>query len=168
MEKEREKGFRKDIQDINRDIGKHFDVKYSPTSEARRDIRVRYHLDSGSTSPPLVLSDLRTYLYNFLFAKTADHLSPGQLFVTTSNSDCPQAAQSLSLFSTRLNLPPTSDFLTQPKLCSRDLRTSVYLNYATTLAENKDAFFCFCESGPCTGLCTGLKPSEIRQRIDDG
>jgi hypothetical protein len=112
---------------------------------------------------------LRTYLYNFLFAKTADHLSPGQLFVTTSNSECPSAALSLSLLSTRLGLAPSTDFLTAPKQCARDLRTPLYLKYAESLAENKDAFFCFCEQGrPCSGQCTAMKPSEVRQRVDDG
>ena len=110
MEKEREKGYRKDIQDINRDIGKHFDVQYSQTTESRRDIRVRYHLNSGPSSPPLFLSDLRTYLYNFLFARTADHLSPGHLYVTTSTHNNDSTHQHLKLLTTILNLPPTSDF----------------------------------------------------------
>ena len=113
---EREKGYRKDVQDINRDIGKHFDVQYSPTSEARRDIRVRYHLNSAPGSPALALSDLRTYLYSYLFSKTADPLSPGTLYISaTSPTDC---LPSLSLLTSTLGLPCTHDFTTSPRLLS--------------------------------------------------
>ena len=99
---EREKGYRKDVQDINRDIGKYFDVQYSPTSEVKREIRVRYHLNSGPTAPHLVLSDLRTYLYNFLFAKTADHLHQGELYLSTYNPSCETSLASLDLLSSRI------------------------------------------------------------------
>jgi hypothetical protein len=44
--------------------------RYSSTSEARREIRVRYHLTQSPYQ--LALSDLRTILYSYLFAKTAD------------------------------------------------------------------------------------------------
>jgi hypothetical protein len=71
---------RREIQDFNRDIGKHFDVKYSQTKEARREIRVRYHLSSDPSH--LALSDLRTILFNYLFAKTADKQKEGQLILT--------------------------------------------------------------------------------------
>lgn len=90
------------MQDINRDIGKHFDVKYSPTSEAKRDIRLRYHINSGPLARPVVMSDLRTYLYNYLFAKTADHLSPGEFYVSTFNPNCQMALDSLNIFKTQL------------------------------------------------------------------
>jgi glutamyl/glutaminyl-tRNA synthetase len=37
------------------------------------------------------------------------------------------------------------------------------------MAENKDAFFCFCEQGHlCNGQCTAMKASEVKQRVDDG
>ena len=36
------------------------------------------------------------------------------------------------------------------------------------MAENKDAFYCFCEDSVCNGQCTGLKASEVKQRIEDG
>jgi hypothetical protein len=131
---------------MNRDIGKHFDVKYSVTSESRRDIKVRYHISSGAGASPLVLSDLRTYLYSYLFAKTADRHSEGTLHITTSDPSCPVALNTLNLLSNRLSLPPTSDFTG----IKRDNK-GLYMKYAEALAENKDAFFCFCgsEDGGC-------------------
>lgn len=66
LEKEREESIKKEIKDYNRDIQKHFDVKYSATSEARRAVRVRYQLKTQDGD--FTMTDMRSLLFNYLFA----------------------------------------------------------------------------------------------------
>ena len=61
-------GLKQEIADYNRDIGRNFDVKYSPTNEARREVRVRHHM----SMQPLKLSDYRNALYNYVFARSSN------------------------------------------------------------------------------------------------
>ena len=59
---------KKEIQDYNRDIGKHFEVRYSPTTEAKKEVRVRSEVSLNSTD--FTLSETRLALFNYLFARS--------------------------------------------------------------------------------------------------
>ena len=59
---------KREIQGFNRDIGKHFDVRYSPTTEVRREVRVRCEIDLTDTET--TISQFRLILYSQLYAKS--------------------------------------------------------------------------------------------------
>lgn len=70
---------RREIQDFNRDIGKHFDVRYSPTTEVRREVRVRCEIDLAGSDT--TITQFRQILYSYLYAKSQQD-NKGQLYFT--------------------------------------------------------------------------------------
>ena len=93
---------------------------------------MRYHLTQGPSQ--LALSDVRTILYSYLFAKTADQQKQGQ-FILTVPEQSEDLKAAMTVIRDRLGLSWEEGPENLPAKCVQAEKRREYLKFAQSLIE---------------------------------